>query len=124
MCQDFYTTSQRLSFTNTGGLLQLIPKTAKEYGVTNALDPADNVQGAIRFLKWLQQYWAKRIVDENERLKFILASYNAGVGHVEDAQRMTEKYGRFYPLMSRRRSQWPLVKSGNFTAILPRATES
>src|SRR6185503_12709074 len=55
--------------------------------------PADNVQGAIRFLKWLQQYWAKRIVDENERLKFILASYNAGAGHVEDAQRLTEKYG-------------------------------
>ena len=44
-------------------------------------------------LKWLQQYWAKRIEDENERLKFILASYNTGVGHVEDAQRLTEKYG-------------------------------
>jgi membrane-bound lytic murein transglycosylase F len=70
-----------------------MPKTAKEYGVTNALDPVDNVQGAIRFLKALQQYWAKRIEDENERLKFILGSYNAGVGHIEDAQRLTEKYG-------------------------------
>lgn len=81
------------SWAGATGLLQLMPKTAKEYGVTNALDPADNIQGAIRFLKWLQQYWAKRIVDENERLKFILASYNAGAGHVEDAQRLTEKYG-------------------------------
>ena len=81
------------SWAGATGLLQLMPKTAKEYGVTNALDPADNVQGAIKFLKWLQQYWAKRIADENERLKFILASYNAGVGHVEDAQRLTEKYG-------------------------------
>jgi membrane-bound lytic murein transglycosylase F len=81
------------SWAGATGLLQLMPKTAQEFGVTNALDPADNVQGAIRFLKWLQQYWAKRIVDENERLKFILASYNAGVGHVEDAQRLTEKYG-------------------------------
>src|SRR5687767_15930374 len=70
-----------------------MPKTAKEHGVTNPLDPVDNVQGAIRFLKWLQQYWAKRIEDENERLKFILASYNAGAGHVEDAQRLTEKRG-------------------------------
>ncbi len=81
------------SWAGATGLLQLMPKTAKEHGVTNALDPADNVQGAIRFLKWLQQYWAKRIEDENERLKFILASYNAGAGHVEDAQRLTEKYG-------------------------------
>jgi len=81
------------SWAGATGLLQLMPKTAKEYGVTNADDPVDNVQGAIRFLRWLQQYWAKRIVDENERLKFILASYNTGAGHVEDAQRLTEKYG-------------------------------
>jgi membrane-bound lytic murein transglycosylase F len=47
----------------------------------------------LKFLKWLQQYWTKRIDDENERLKFILASYNAGVGHVEDTQRLTEKFG-------------------------------
>lgn len=47
------------SWAGATGLLQLMPKTAKEYGVTNADDPADNVQGAIKFLKWLQQYWAK-----------------------------------------------------------------
>jgi membrane-bound lytic murein transglycosylase F len=81
------------SWAGATGLLQLMPETAKQFGVTNALDPLDNVQGAIRFLKWLQQYWAKRIPDENERLKFILASYNCGAGHVEDAQRLTEKYG-------------------------------
>src|SRR5215213_973696 len=81
------------SWAGATGLLQMMPKTAREYGVTDPLDPAENVQGAIRFLKWLQQYWGKRIVDENERLKFILASYNAGAGHVEDAQRLTEKYG-------------------------------
>lgn len=81
------------SWAGATGLLQLMPETAMDYGVKNPLDPDDNVQGAIRFLKWLQQYWAKRIADENERLKFILASYNAGAGHVEDAQRLTEKYG-------------------------------
>ena len=81
------------SWAGATGLLQLMPATARQYGVTNPLDPVDNVQGAIRFLKWLQQYWEKRIPDEGERLKFILASYNAGAGHVEDAQRLTEKYG-------------------------------
>ncbi|HKP36437.1 MAG TPA: transporter substrate-binding domain-containing protein [Pyrinomonadaceae bacterium] len=81
------------SWAGATGLLQLMPKTAKEFGVTNALDPADNVQGACKFLKWLQRYWEKRVPDENERLKFVLASYNTGAGHVEDAQRLTEKYG-------------------------------
>src|SRR5919106_3558310 len=81
------------SWAGATGLLQLMPKTAKEFGVTNVFDPADNVQGAVKFLKWLQRYWERRIPDENERLKFVLASYNTGAGHVEDAQRLTEKYG-------------------------------
>src|SRR5687767_4588362 len=68
-----------------------MPKTAKAHGVTNPLDTVDNVQGAIRCLKWLQQYWAKRREDEKERLKFSLAAYTGEAGHVEDAQRLTEK---------------------------------
>jgi membrane-bound lytic murein transglycosylase F len=81
------------SWAGATGLLQLMPKTAQEFGVSNSLDPADNVRGAVKFLKWLQRYWEKRVPDQNERLKFILASYNTGAGHVEDAQRLAEKYG-------------------------------
>jgi membrane-bound lytic murein transglycosylase F len=81
------------SWAGATGLLQLMPRTAREYGVHNALDPEDNVAGAVRFLKWLTERWSKRIPDETERLKFVLASYNCGAGHVEDAQRLTEKYG-------------------------------
>ena len=81
------------SWAGATGLLQLMPATARQFGVHDVIDPADNVQGAVKFLKWLQQFWARRVPDEHERLKFILASYNAGAGHVEDAQRLTEKYG-------------------------------
>lgn len=81
------------SWAGATGLLQLMPATAREFGVHDALDPADNVRGAVKFLQWLQAFWAKRVPDENERLKFILASYNTGAGHVEDAQRLTVKYG-------------------------------
>lgn len=81
------------SWAGATGLLQLMPPTAREFGVRNPLDPEDNVQGACKFLKWLTDYWTERIPDEGERLKFILASYNTGAGHVEDAQRLTEKYG-------------------------------
>jgi membrane-bound lytic murein transglycosylase F len=98
------------SWAGATGLLQLMPRTAREYGVTDALNPEDNVAGAVRFLKWLTARWSARIPDENERLKFILASYNCGAGHVEDAQRLTEKYGGD-PLRWDDVSYWLLQKS-------------
>src|SRR2546425_5200810 len=70
-----------------------MPATARQYGVKNSLDPADNVQGAVKFLKWLENFWSERVSNDAERLKFVLASYNCGAGHVRDAQRLTEKYG-------------------------------
>ena len=81
------------SWAGAAGLLQLMPATARQYGVKNSLDPVDNVQGAVKFLKWLNGFWLERIPDNVERLKFVLASYNAGAGHVQDAQRLTDKYG-------------------------------
>lgn len=81
------------SWAGASGLLQLMPATARQYGVKNSLDPSDNVQGAVKFLRWLDGFWRERVTDEGERLKFVLASYNAGAGHVRDAQRLTDKYG-------------------------------
>lgn len=80
------------SWAGAMGLLQLMPATARQFGTADAYDPADNVAGAARFLKWLQEFWQER-VPEGDHLKFVLASYNAGPGHVEDARRLTEKYG-------------------------------
>ena len=118
------------SWAGATGLLQLMPATAREYGVHDALDPEDNVAGAVRFLKWLSDRWAKRVPDESERLKFILASYNCGAGHVEDAQRLTEKYGGdptkwddvSYWLLQKSTQQYsadPVVKFGFCRGIEP-----
>ncbi|HEX8746533.1 MAG TPA: transporter substrate-binding domain-containing protein [Pyrinomonadaceae bacterium] len=81
------------SWAGATGLLQLMPATARQYGVHNSLNPEENIQGAVRFLKWLNEFWIDEIPDDAERLKFILASYNTGAGHVQDAQRLAKKYG-------------------------------
>ncbi|MEM1043913.1 MAG: transglycosylase SLT domain-containing protein [Bacteroidota bacterium] len=81
------------SWAGATGLLQLMPPTAREFGVTNAYDPEDNVAGAVRFIRWLENYWDDRIEDETQRMRFVLASYNTGHGHVEDARRLTVKHG-------------------------------
>ena len=118
------------SWAGATGLLQLMPRTAKEFGVTDLNDPEQNVQGAVKFLQWLTRHWTKRIDDEDERLKFILASYNTGAGHVEDAQRLAEKHGHdpdrwehvSYWLLQKSTQQYssdPVVKFGFCRGVEP-----
>jgi membrane-bound lytic murein transglycosylase F len=81
------------SWAGAIGLMQLLPRTAKQFDVKSIYNPEDNIKGGVNFLNWLQEYWHD-IPDSLERIKFILASYNAGQGHVEDAQNLAEKYGK------------------------------
>ena len=82
------------SWAGAQGLLQIMPATARELGIADVWDPEQNVAGAVRYLDWLDRhFWRERIADPTERTKFILASYNAGAGHVMDAQRLAEAEG-------------------------------
>lgn len=80
-----------MSWTGATGLMQLMPATAEMYNVTDPTDPVQSLRGGTRFLKYLNKFWEERIEDPEERVKFILASYNVGAGHVMDAIRLAEK---------------------------------
>jgi membrane-bound lytic murein transglycosylase F len=81
------------SWSGAVGLMQLMPRTAQAYGAENPNDPEQNIRAGIAFMHWLSDYWIDIITDDEERKKFILASYNVGQGHVQDARRLAEKYG-------------------------------
>ena len=82
------------SWAGAMGLLQIMPGTARDLNLSDPYDPEDNIRAAVDYLEWLEEeYWTERIADPAERVKFILASYNCGAGHVLDAMRLAEAEG-------------------------------
>jgi len=83
------------SWAGAQGLMQLMPKTAASLGVSpdEVNDPRRNVEGAANLIRRLTGQLSD-IRDGNERIKFVLASYNGGLGHVRDAMALARKYGK------------------------------
>ena len=80
------------SFTGVRGMMMLTRHTAKLLGVKNRLDPRQSIVGGTRHLKQMIKLVPKDVEGEN-RLKFALAAYNVGLGHIRDAQRLAKKIG-------------------------------
>lgn len=81
------------SWVGAKGLMQLMPSTAEAFGIEDHTDPEQNIRAGVLFLNWLNDRFLESIPDSSERVKFVLAAYNIGLGHVYDAQRLAEKYG-------------------------------
>lgn len=75
------------SWAGATGLMQLMPSTANGLGLSgkDLFDPDKNITAGVKYIQYLQKLWTK-IPDPEQRIKFILASYNAGQGHVIDAR--------------------------------------
>lgn len=76
---------QARSPKGAGGLMQLMPGTAKRYGVANAFDPEQNIDGGARYLRDLMKLF-------NGELSLVLAAYNAGENAVMRNQNRIPQY--------------------------------
>jgi soluble lytic murein transglycosylase-like protein len=65
------------------GLMQLMPETAKRYGVRNVFDPWENIEGGVKYIKDLMKLFG-------QKTDHVLAAYNAG-------QNAVKKYGGIPP---------------------------
>lgn len=68
------------------GLMQILPSTAAYYGVTDLLDPEENIKAGTRHLGRLQKAFSDEEFRAEERIKFTLAAYNAGEGRIADCR--------------------------------------
>lgn len=86
---------QAVSHMGAMGLMQLMPGTAREVGVAQSevFNPESNVRGAVKYINKLSTHYSS-IANTDERINFILAGYNAGAGHVDDARALARKYGK------------------------------
>ncbi len=82
------------SWAGACGLMQIMPETAETVGlpIEKIFDPQSNVEAAAKVVNQLTMLY-RDVPDKEERMKFVLASYNGGPGHVRDAMALTEKYG-------------------------------
>ena len=84
-----------VSWAGAKGLMQLMPATARAMGIPPGKEqnPEESIKAAIKYIASTNKS-LKMIPDEKERINFILASYNAGLGHIYDAMALAEKYGK------------------------------
>jgi len=100
------------SFTGVRGLMMLTQNTAKLLGIDNRLDPKQSIIGGARHINQMLKFVPEDVEGEN-RLKFALAAYNIGMGHVKDAQELAKSIGlnhntwsdlkRVLPLLSQKK---------------------
>lgn len=115
--QESHLNPDAVSPTGVEGLMMLTEATAETFKVTDRTDPKQSIIGAIRFLKFLE----KRIPEEismPDRLSFILASYNVGLGHVFDARLMTRVLGGDADSWPDVRQRLPLLAEERFFSKL------
>lgn len=82
------------SFVGACGLMQLMPSTAVSMGLTqrDIFEPEKNIKVATKYIKKLTAVWSD-IPGKENRIKFVLASYNGGTGHIRDAQALAKADG-------------------------------
>lgn len=94
--------------TGVRGVMMLTLNTARSLGVDDRLDPLQSIRGGAEYFVRLRDRLPERIA-EPDRSWLALAAYNIGMGHLEDARRLTEAQGGNPDLWKDVRQRLPLL---------------
>lgn len=90
--QESHWNQKAVSSTGVRGLMMLTRTTAKEMGVKDRTNPRQSILGGAKYFASIQSRVADS-VEGVDRTWMALAAYNVGLGHLEDARKLTEKHG-------------------------------
>ena len=87
--------STAVSEAGACGVMQVMPNTLRGFAIPDSMhmNPQVNIMAATELLKALEKRY-RYIRNPKERINFVLASYNAGYGHINDAMRLAHKHGK------------------------------
>jgi len=80
------------SWVGAKGLMQVMPKTGKEFGFTRLEDPEIGIHAGVKYMDWVRDRFDDK-PDLLDRIWFSLAAYNAGIGHLNDARKLAGRKG-------------------------------
>lgn len=80
------------SWAGANGLMQVMPATAEDLGIDDTADPEQSLRGGAEYLRQMYEQF-EDVVNTDNRIKFAMAAYNCGLGHVRDAQRLADVRG-------------------------------
>jgi membrane-bound lytic murein transglycosylase F len=106
-----------VSPTGVRGIMMLTEQTADHLGVNNRLDVADSILGGARYVVMLKEGLPVGIA-EPDRTWLALAAYNIGLGHLQDARRLTERLGKNPDSWRDVKEVLPLIAKGKYAKTL------
>ena len=81
-----------VSWVGAQGLMQIMPKTGEQLGFRNLKDPEVSIHAGAKYMHRLLDRFGREI-PVKERIRFALASYNVGYGHLLDARHLAREQG-------------------------------
>ena len=101
-----------VSWVGAKGLMQLMPRTARAMGIPEGKEQnrEESVKAATKYLAQIARSFNK-VTNPEEKMKFVLGAYNAGIGHVFDAMALAEKYGKNKYIWDENVASFILLKS-------------
>jgi soluble lytic murein transglycosylase-like protein len=102
-----------ISHKGASGLMQLMPATARRFGVTNIFDPRQNIDAGVKYMRWLLDTFG-------QDLELALAGYNAGEGAVMKFGRNIPPYKETREYVRRITARYASISDPRYVRTIPK----
>lgn len=103
------------SYKGASGLMQLMPATARRFGVTDIYDPKQNIDAGVKYMRWLLDAFGGDVV-------LALAGYNAGEGAVWKYGNQVPPYRETQEYVRRITARYNSISNPNYVKSLKKVT--